>query len=113
MKHTPGPWSFIRDNHIGLKFLDEEISMRVIYRPGKEDVAYIPPNDSDNGNANARLIAAAPELLEACNHALPLLKHLNKFLKYQRVGHEFYPAREDGDGAIDKLSIAIAKAETI
>lgn len=69
----------------------------------------------ENQEANARLIVKAvncqDELVSACKSALPLLKHLNKFLKYQSVGKEFYPNRENGDAAINDLEQALANAK--
>jgi predicted ATP-grasp superfamily ATP-dependent carboligase len=47
-KHTPGPWSY--------DSLD-----RVVIRAGIEDIAHMDKTASD---ADARLIAAAPEMLE-------------------------------------------------
>jgi hypothetical protein len=54
-KHTPGPW------HIGMK------PGPIIYGPSGEQVACLLPAMLDNqeNKANARLIAAAPALLEA------------------------------------------------
>ncbi len=53
-KHTPGPWLY--------DSLD-----RVVIRAGIEDIAHMDRSASD---ADARLIAAAPELLEALNDLL-------------------------------------------
>ena len=55
-KHTPGPW-VIENNR--------SFPMIVARDGGKYDGACICP-EVCNGEANARLIAAAPELLEAC-----------------------------------------------
>jgi hypothetical protein len=58
-QHTPGPWSFAMDrNHARI----------YLHGLGRPDAV----RGSDSlcgycGEANARLIAAAPELLEACN----------------------------------------------
>lgn len=63
MAYTPGPWKIkMQDNYMRL------------YMPGplKEDVArgYV-------GEDNARLIAAAPELLEALERCLKFVEHVN------------------------------------
>lgn len=50
MKHTPGPWNF---NSIGFLLLDDGTAIQI-----KHHIV-------DNRMANTRLIAAAPELLEA------------------------------------------------
>jgi hypothetical protein len=59
--HTPGPWA------IGIDSDSER--MQVIAWTG-DHVAYV---ECDPLDANARLIAAAPDLLEACLDAYALL----------------------------------------
>ena len=53
-KHTPGPWAV----------LTGEFALYVTPAGGSRAIAQIPPVSQD-AEANARLIAAAPELLEA------------------------------------------------
>ena len=71
-EHTPGPWTD-DTQYTGPRL--------VPFQPGKlvqtimgndEDVAYMANwhNDNDERLANARLIAAAPDLLEACEAVL-------------------------------------------
>lgn len=55
MSHTPGPWNVID----GAVF----IANAVIVQHAAEFGEHVPTEERD---ANARLIAAAPELLEAC-----------------------------------------------
>ena len=58
MKHTPGPWrAIIRKNGGGITnaFVDMQSGGHIA----------IPLNNPETAEANARLIAAAPELLEA------------------------------------------------
>ena len=61
--HTPGPWvfedEFVRAGDV------------VIADPYCEETASTRPGEME---ANARLIAAAPELLEACEAAWPMLE---------------------------------------
>lgn len=74
-KHTPGPWAIS-------KGYDGSISVSATrpYRinnisagtPIICDVYQHPEFDSFSGAANARLIAAAPEMLEACKNLLNL-----------------------------------------
>ena len=54
-KHTPGPWQWTQ--HI-----DPTIS---IYKDGFGQIARLYDSSAGTGKANARLIAAAPDLLEA------------------------------------------------
>lgn len=66
-KHTPGPWHF-DDGGDG----DLEI-WSAAYHPTMPLCSvgnYGPAGPSSTDNANARVIAAAPELLEACERVL-------------------------------------------
>ena len=56
--HTPGPW-----------FLDDELPSNpysVLARVGGEKIPISSPSDPGDARADARLIAAAPELLAEC-----------------------------------------------
>ncbi|MBP8283830.1 MAG: hypothetical protein KAX46_07945 [Chromatiaceae bacterium] len=55
-EHTPGPWKTYVSELRGGRYWTVEI-------PGVDDIIDI--HETENGEANARLIAAAPELLEA------------------------------------------------
>lgn len=103
MKHTPGPWEYRRakDNHW-------------IYASGGRVIAFIGGKDSiftthkdTPHEANAHLIAAFPELLEACKG---LLKHLeDEFLAPDyRDRPEDYPTTMR---FIDEVEKAVSKAE--
>lgn len=66
--HTPGPWTIYPET-------DGTDICAVDYTPGlpiRQIIAR--PDRGANWIANARLIAAAPELLEACRKALYALK---------------------------------------
>lgn len=54
-KHTPGPWEFTDNALVGPKIDDKPIWLRPVILRSEVGVS----------DANARLIAAAPELLEA------------------------------------------------
>ena len=93
-KHTPGPW-LAQGRYIGVK----------------GHMSYIGECGDQNGNwtnepmavANARLIAAAPDLLEA-------LKDMNSGWKYIR--HSYGDLYGVGwDRAQEKADAAIAKAQ--
>lgn len=63
--HTPGPWilkPYRKDFSIGIS--------------GESEYVVTVTGMSEKDKANARLIAAAPELLEACKDALESLKRL-------------------------------------
>lgn len=66
-KHTPGPWTF--DDDAGI--YADGVAIAQVYGP--DDFACFSPNTEDeqkqaetNCEANGHLIAAAPDLLEAC-----------------------------------------------
>ena len=59
-KFTPGPW---RDTNLPLGYV------RKIVADGPRLIATLPPEGGEEQEANARLIAAAPCLLEACIQA--------------------------------------------
>lgn len=96
--HTPGPWN---DNGLQGE-LDDDRDIQIgsdhgnvaaasycgaPYNSGKDDEARFATRD-----ANARLIAAAPELLEACETALNALRSM-------------YEAIDDGADAKDLVNI--------
>lgn len=64
-KHTPGPWRVC-----GLNVAcNKEIVVASCYRDSLESVV-VRPKEMEECLANARLIAAAPELLEALKDAI-------------------------------------------
>ena len=76
MTHTPGPWT-IDHQRIGppgepvalLCDVDDSMTGTVIDWPRGNDSATAMSIDDAENEANARLIAAAPDLLEACEVA--------------------------------------------
>lgn len=67
MAATPGPWGLSR-------------AIEVWVMAGPLHVATIPrAGDGDWSEANARLIAAAPDLLEALRDAADEIEHLRKY----------------------------------
>lgn len=90
-KHTPGPWALDDNGH--------DIRTHEDYWPiGCADgnlIAYVAHTDDVMGEANARLIAAAPDLLAACEALL-------------NEARQFFPM-VCGD-AITEAEAAIAKA---
>lgn len=58
-KHTPGPWEYFKNKTHAV------ISTEKLYDYGRPTIAKIWPGSCKESEANARLIAAAPEMLEA------------------------------------------------
>ena len=86
-KHTPGPWN--------------------VYQPYKYEIHIRHGNDVKSiatigslwhvdFEANARLVASAPELLEACKDGLSIA---------------YESGLDDSDGVVKRMKAAIAKAE--
>lgn len=85
MKHTPGPWSYDPDEN-------------EIHADTRQDAGGDPYHICEmlsKNPANARLIAASPDLLEALKQAVARIEFLN--------GAD--------DSAMDRIRAAIAKAE--
>ena len=86
--HTPGPWLAVANDHYWeIRTFDEQIGDACASK-------YL--TAGDNGEANARLIAAAPELLEA----------LQEIVDYSGGAQN---ALED-EYVMDRVCAAIAKA---
>ena len=94
--HTPGPWDWELDIPHGSA--DGTYQIFNPARDNKDVLAIVDPNDTraelgQSSLANARLIAAAPELLTAC----------------ERV-EEAWTGNGDMSTAVDQVLLAIAKA---
>jgi hypothetical protein len=103
-QHTPGEWVAISKRKRGRKYYEhgEEITVGA-YDPSFFGIAKVggPANYNmqETMRANARLIASAPELLEACKAVLDMNIEIDM---------EYAPAFK---AALDKVTAAIAKAE--
>ena len=65
MEHTPGPWRVVRP-----EYTNEHLT-RIVPRVRQDgSFPFYCSLGGENREANARLIAAAPELLEACRELL-------------------------------------------
>ena len=100
--HTPGPWT--ADVHIPRGSADGEWRIHA----GREWVALLnDANDADETEPNARLIAAAPELLEAARGVDVLYAELQAALP--AIANT--PAFDIVQEAVRRARAAIAKAE--
>lgn len=73
-KHTPGPWEVYETDDA----FHSSAEVGVCCANGERDVAYtLNGNNRDAARANARLIAAAPELLEHLKIAMEYLPHVS------------------------------------
>ena len=104
MKHTPGPWKYHKCDSTG-----EQNSPQRMYVIAVGDHKGVVVDEvlsccADNQEANARLIAAAPDLLEACKFGLNLLCQCCKSLNPH---HHNCTSCKD----IDIIKQAISRAE--
>ena len=65
--HTPGPWRISSIGSYGLTIGDEKQIIGTVHGDNSESIA------------NARLIAAAPDLLEALEYAAELIKTARRY----------------------------------
>lgn len=105
MKHTKGPWNingfFITAKHGDRKkSVVADIDRHAWYREGE-------------ATANARLIAAAPELLEACELALSGLRSIYDRLEMANEAIAIDIFEDESGLPLELLSKAINKAESI
>ena len=95
-KHTPGPWVAYRDAYYETWSVEGGGDVVAdLWRLSEESHTRHPHFEDDGVEANAQLIAAAPELLSACETALECLVDWD---------------RDDGEAG-DALRAAIAKAK--
>ena len=100
-KHTPGPW-WVDDDGFIASGTDE--TYRTIADPRCSDM------DSETHEANARLIAAAPDLLVALQAVLPALIRLGDFVGNADEGGASGMGRIDRCALILEARAAIARA---
>lgn len=91
-KHTPGPW------YLSGEWPHDGLASEVVHAPPEGVLAIVRCEHQGRyyGNANARLIAAAPDLLEALKSAERVL--------------DVHGYREWIGGSLDGIRAAIAKA---
>lgn len=93
MKHTPGPWqldSVVTTIKAGDRIVANTEPLQAVFGTGLRECT------EEEKVANARLIAAAPEMLET-------LKQVAKLVSY-------FPSTDQGIEAIGSLHTAITKA---
>ena len=93
-KHTPGPWEFNRFGDLTIRANNWGVIAKIAKHDARLEFAPIVL-------ANARLLTAAPELLEACKLAVD---YFSRLPQHADRGHDIA-----NDSAI--LNAAIAQAE--
>ena len=108
-QHSPGPWELqTYTNYVGF----------AINAPGRGCIAerwYDTPQEEPYGSelvANARLILAAPDLLEACKKAFRELNEIRARdgVPYTHQGIKASVSEDYFSSVVDECSVAIKKA---
>ena len=98
-KHTPGPWVFRRGpDDAGFEFTLGDTRERTFVEQTFDYAQVLYPDDGDQyetAEANARLIAAAPELLEALEEWEATLRELGED---NEIARKTYAACEKARG---------------
>lgn len=115
-KHTPGPWRVDPRSYAegarGHVVCNVELAFTTLAVRGEPDHLACPSKVAldEIGHANARLVAAAPELLEALRETLRALEaHLTK--EAQEAGVSRYRLCPCMGDEVQRARAAIAKAE--
>ena len=101
--HTPGPWSTTNDARVSG---NRDQWSKLLNCMAPEFVASVGGCDRETAVANACLIAAAPELLEALKHAHTSLRTFSDHVPDDEKGWTSYDSE-----VLTSLEDAIAKAE--
>ena len=100
-KHTPGPWEGCHDGKCKCGYIFGDGGKVFVAKAIGEGDMVDPYPNREAQIANAKLLIAAPDLLEACKDALPLLWGMAK----RYVG--------DSYTTWEKVKAAIEKAEGV
>ena len=98
-KHTKGPWTVEYDH-----FTDAAEHVRAEIDGEMFDVASLLCDETGRANANARLIASAPELLEALRDILHEVTHDTAGLPRDELLDVVSAVRELAEAAIKKAT---------
>ncbi|MFU7071278.1 hypothetical protein ACM75K_29005 [Pseudomonas aeruginosa] len=104
-KHTPGPW-FVNGRESYTKYVEARIGGGLL----QEVAACGPTEQQEQQEANARLIAAAPELLEACQSFSRLHGRLWDVVEPSGSGFLSPESVKEYDAIHELMTTAIAKA---
>ena len=87
-KHTPGPWAYTKSVNFGHESFNIHQADGAGYTPYMSDVGTTElGEDMEIQEANARLIAAAPQMLEALDELVDLKdrRHMLAIERYQQA----------------------------
>lgn len=101
-QHTKGPWEVMWEDHANVIIGADQAVIADCFHADDRTQG---PREQEQALANARLIASAPELLEALNHAHNSLRTFRNVPKEEQEWTSF------DDDVMEAIERAIAKAE--
>ena len=99
-EHTPGPWRIVREDQTVI--LSPDTSIAMLFRDGDVEYSDFESPFDDVFEANARLIAAAPDLLAALTKAEASLAVAASYVKMEQKRMRF---------TLESIRDAIAQAK--
>jgi hypothetical protein len=109
-KHTPGPWQVSGVRHTGDLQIGRNTRLHMVGPDGDAVAAVFYDMRDGKGFADARLIAAAPDLLEAARLGRAMRQAQAAYFKDR--SRENLIASKQAEAAFDRAErVAIAKAE--
>lgn len=95
-KHTPGPWHYYRAHGCGFVGPSLHVPGSILYSEMAVCRLLADEREGVNPEANARLIAAAPEMLEALKGALDLLREAGLSNRLNGIAVDVAIAKAEG-----------------
>ena len=103
-------WLTVPDNCVKLRSeFGTRLDFRIVFADPGLDIAYVIPTPDDNGNGHARLISAAPDLLEACKAMVSTMPTREPHHPLDQATHEL--RIQMAHQAVGMMRAAIKKAE--
>lgn len=109
-KHTPGPWEIV--NGRGYLFVQANTPEGHPYEGASPKVEIMSDEDYPTKEADAHLIAASPELLEALKVLVERIEYYASLAEDEAPNIEQW-AYTEGSSDVAKARAAIAKAEVV
>ena len=103
-KHTPGPWRIVPRKDLRGNTVGHEVRGRNTNSKSGENILFVSPDSSiPEAYANARLIAHAPDLLDACIEAEDTFQAFADAVGFAEMGPECHAALEALRAVLQKV----------
>jgi hypothetical protein len=100
MKYTPGPWRILPEYHTAINSGKKHIAMVNFFKSSDKETCV----DEEEHKANAQLIHASPDLLEACKETVNTIEMI-------AIGYLNGDIKDIVMGEVQRLHAVITKAE--